>query len=274
MAPLRALLAEAVARGSPFLVHAGDIKSSRAPCTDEHLAAIAALLREQSVPVVYSPGDNEWTDCHRSAAGGLDPRARLARVREVLFGEPAVLRLAELKPLRAPPGFPELYAFVRDGVLIVALHVVGSNNGLDPADPAAVAEFQGREAANRRFLLGVLAGPLGEGARALVLVVHADPLFESGRGPAGFRGFKTLLIELMGIFPGPVLVLHGDTHRFRHDRPLIDPVRGVPFERLIRVEVPGSPTVGGVWIEADAAAPEPFAAEPVYSVSLDGLARP
>ena len=101
--------------------------------------------------------------------------------------------------------------------------------------------------------------------------MQADPLFDRGRGPPGFRGFKDQLIALMDRFPGPVLVLHGDTHVFRHDRPLIDPKRGVPFERLVRVEVPGSPIVGGVWITVDPAAPEPFAAKAVYAASLDAL---
>jgi hypothetical protein len=52
---------------------------------------------------------------------------------------------------------------------------------------------------------------------------------------------------------------------------LIDPTTGSPFERLVRVEVPGSPTVGGVWITVDPEAPEPFAADQVYAVSLDAL---
>ena len=29
-------------------------------------------------PVVYTPGDNEWTDCHRASAGGYLPTERLA----------------------------------------------------------------------------------------------------------------------------------------------------------------------------------------------------
>lgn len=269
--PLRRLLTTAVAEGTPFIVHVGDIKAGSAPCTDANLQAIAALFQEQPVPVLYTPGDNEWTDCHRAAAGGLDPLARLARVREVFFGDPAVLRRAELGAIGQGTDYPENAYFLRSGVLLVALHVVGSNNGYDRARPASVAEAEAREAANRDFLRRALGVAEAEGARALMILIQANPLFERGRGPRGFRGFKDDLIALLGRFPGPVLLLHGDTHRFRHDRPLIDPATGTPFERLVRVEVPGSPTVGGVWTKVDPEAPEPFAADPVYAVSLDVL---
>jgi hypothetical protein len=271
--PLRALLAAAAVGGSPFLIHLGDIKGGSKPCTDENLNEIADLFRAQPVPVVYSVGDNEWTDCGRKAAGGLDPRVRLKRVREVFFDDPSVLRLGGLKPTRHDKGFPEIYAFVRSGVLVVVLHLVGSNNGFDRSNTVAMGEFAGRDRENLRFLERVLTSPEGLDARALVLAIQADPLFENGKGPAGFRGFKERLVDLMRTFRGPVLVLHGDTHRFRHDRPLIDPVSGIPFERLVRVEVPGSPIVGGVWITVDPDAPEPFLADPLYAVSLDTLTQ-
>jgi hypothetical protein len=273
MEPLRALLADGAAGGSPFLVHLGDIKSGSTPCTDDQLREIAGLFRAQPVPVVYSIGDNEWTDCGRKAAGGLDPRGRLKRVREIFFGDPSVLRLGALDPIQAGKTFPEIYAFARHGVLVVVLHVVGSNNGLDRSDTVATAELAGRDRENRRFLERALASPQGRTARALVLAIQANPLFENAAGPAGYRGFKDRLVALMRRFQGPVLVLHGDTHRFRMDRPLVDPVRGIPFERLVRVEVPGSPSVGGVWITVDPDAQEPIVADPVYAVSLDRLGQ-
>ncbi len=269
--PLRRLLTQAVGEGTPFIVHLGDIKAGSAPCTDANLHAVATLFRDQPVPVVYTPGDNEWTDCHRAGAGGLDPLARLARVREVFYGDPEVLRRDALGVTHQGPGYPENAFFVHSGVLLVALHVVGSSNGHDRARPRSVAEFEAREEANREFLKRAIQMAEAQGVRALVILIQANPLFERGRGPQGFRGFKDDLIALMGRFSGPVLVLHGDTHRFQHDRPLIDPATGGPFERLVRVEVPGSPTVGGVWITVDPEAPEPFAAAPVYAVSLDAL---
>lgn len=271
VAPLQALLAAAAIQAPPFIVHVGDIKSGSSPCTDAQLQSIAGLFRALPVPLVYTPGDNEWTDCGRWAAGGLDPRARLARVREVFYGDPGVLRLAALGVTQAGERFPEIYGFVMDEVLFVALHVVGSDNGYAADDPAAMAEFRARAAANRDFLTRALASPQGRDARALVIMMQADPQFDQSPGPRGFRGLRAQLVALMGQFPGPVLVIHGDTHHYRHDHPLLDPARGTPFERFTRVEVPGSPIVGGVWIRVDPRAPEPFASDPVYAVSLDSV---
>jgi len=268
--PLQALLNAAAAQHPPFIAHVGDIKAGSTPCTDANLHEIAGIFRALPVPVAYTPGDNEWTDCHRPAAGGLDPRVRLARVREVFFGDPTVLRLAALGAVPAD-AFPEIYAFQIGVVAFVSLHIVGSNNGFSDNDPAAADEFAARKAANTVFLNQVLGSAKARNVQALVLMMQANPQFDRGQGPPGFRGFKQQLVAAMARFAGPVLVLHGDTHRWRHDRPLIDPVRGTPFERLVRIEVPGSPVVGGVWITVDPSAAEPFVADPVYAVSLESL---
>ncbi|MGW0200635.1 hypothetical protein [Nonomuraea sp. NPDC003201] len=36
-------------------------------------------------PFVLTPGDNEWTDCHRTAAGGYVPTERLDAVRTFFY---------------------------------------------------------------------------------------------------------------------------------------------------------------------------------------------
>ncbi|HEU5084703.1 MAG TPA: metallophosphoesterase, partial [Acidimicrobiales bacterium] len=59
------------------VTHVGDIKSGGTACTDERFAAVADGFAAFDDPVVYTPGDNEWTDCHRPAAGGYDPLERL-----------------------------------------------------------------------------------------------------------------------------------------------------------------------------------------------------
>jgi hypothetical protein len=113
-------------------------------------------------PVVYTPGDNEWTDCHRPGAGRWDPRERLARLREIFFADPAVLRLAALGVIQADERYPEIYGFVAGEVLFVALHVVGSDNGLGASYAGSRAEFESRDAVNRAFLSRMLASPAGQ----------------------------------------------------------------------------------------------------------------
>ena len=271
VAPLRALLAAADRQRPPFIVHVGDIKGGSTPCTDAQLESVAAIFRAVRAPLVYTPGDNEWTDCRRLTAGGHDPQVRLKRLREVFFDDPAVLRLAGLRVTRPTAQFPEVYGFSTGGVLFAALHVVGSDDGYAARDPAALAQWRARAAANRALLDRLLGSAAGRSARALVIMVQADPLFDRGAGPPGLAAFKALLLEVMRRFPGPVLLIHGDTHWYRHDHPLLDPARGVPFERFTRVEVPGSPLVGGVWIDVDPGASEPFRSAPTYAVSLEKL---
>ncbi|MEE3366843.1 MAG: metallophosphoesterase, partial [Planctomycetota bacterium] len=62
-----------------FLMHVGDIQGGGIPCTDTLATNIRDLFRKYPRPVVYTPGDNEWTDC---AVDGGDPIERLANLRK------------------------------------------------------------------------------------------------------------------------------------------------------------------------------------------------
>jgi hypothetical protein len=125
---LKLLLSQVVAEEPPFLAHIGDVKAGNSPCTLQELGRTADLFRTQPVPVVFTPGDNEWTDCRRSAAGGYDPVERLSVLRSLYFSNPQVLRLHELGISRQDPAYPENYWFVREGIIFVTLHLVGSDN--------------------------------------------------------------------------------------------------------------------------------------------------
>jgi hypothetical protein len=48
-------------------------------------------------------------------------------------------------------------------------------------------------------------------------------------------------------YPGEVLVIHGDTHWFRLDRPLVDPKTRQRVDNVTRLEVYGSPFVD--WVQ-------------------------
>jgi Calcineurin-like phosphoesterase len=65
--------------------HLGDIKSGSSTCANEYFAMIKADFDRFVDPLVYTPGDNEWTDCHRPNNGSYNPLERLAKVREVFF---------------------------------------------------------------------------------------------------------------------------------------------------------------------------------------------
>jgi hypothetical protein len=266
---LATLLEQAAAQRPAFIVHVGDIKGGGQPCTDARNRAIAQLFREQPVPMVYTPGDNEWTDCHREAAGGLDPLARLDSLRRAFFADPAVLHNSTLGRNVPRPAFPENAWFIRDDVLFVVMHLVGSNNGWKPKDPAAHAAFGARAEANRALLDQALAAGQGAGVRAAVLIFHANPLFEERGAPRGFVPFQQDLQRFLAGFDRPVLLIHGDTHRYRFDRPVIDPATGAPVARVQRLEVPGAPVVAGVWVSVDPAAEVVFDARIFYPNAAD-----
>jgi hypothetical protein len=222
MAYLRTLLDDTTAQRPPFVIHVGDIKGGSQPCSDARIQGIADLFQEQPVPVLYTPGDNEWTDCHRERAGGRDPLERLAALRRIMFGEPSVLHNAALKPVVPDPAYPENLYFERDGVFFVLMHVVGSNNNFKPKSAAAMTEYRARNAANRALLEQALRAVNVLDAPALVIALHANPLFEEQGARRGFVALKQDLRRLLASYSGQVLLIHGDTHWFRFDQPLSD----------------------------------------------------
>jgi hypothetical protein len=75
----------------------------------------------------------------------------------------------------------------------------------------------------------------------VVIAFHANPRFESEPGSSAREGYDDLVAALerqARAFKKSVMVIHGDTHRYRVDRPL----PSVP--NLVQMEVLGSPGVG------------------------------
>lgn len=261
---LVAMLADVSKEGPEFLVHVGDVKGGASPCTARALGRMAQLFKEQAVPVVYTPGDNEWTDCHRPEAGGYDPLERLSVLRLLYFGNDDVLRLSELRVSRENAAYPENYWFVVEGVFFATVHVVGSDNNANRGDADAADEAMARSRSNREHLRAAVEVANAVDASAFVLLLHADPGFEMPVSPHGFGLFREDLTALLRDYSGPVLAVHGDTHMYRYDHPLRDPDTGRTIQRFTRLEVPGSPLVGGVWVSVTPGAAKPFSVELTY----------
>jgi len=79
-----------------FSVYDGDIKDGSSKCTDDIYVDALKMFGSMKKPVVYVPGDNEWTDCHRTNNGGFDALERLAHLRKVMFPSAASLGQATL----------------------------------------------------------------------------------------------------------------------------------------------------------------------------------
>jgi hypothetical protein len=259
-----ALIGAINARAPGLVIHVGDIKSGATPCSDELLGAQLGFMRDFAAPVLYTPGDNEWTDCHREAAGGFDPLDRLAHLRATFFARPETLG-GEVLPVesQAAAGFPENARLTVNGLAFVTAHVVGSNNNFEPRDMAAIEEFMARDAANVAWLRESFAAAAD--APALVLALQAD-MFEFdwnafGDGTwlrhSGFARFGTALVEEAAAFGKPVLLVYGDSHVFRQMRPFPDAA-----PNLLALEVPGEDDMHAVEVTAD------LATSGVFSVAL------
>jgi hypothetical protein len=273
-----------------LVMHVGDIHSGSMPCTSAGILppiatsnpgwnqAVFHTFQQFSDPVVYTPGDNEWADCHKSkqfSAGA--PLKELASVRSLFFAKPGVTLGREMDVLSQAeyfdPAFPadaqfvENVRWVASKVMFVTLNIPGGSNDDASAwsgifaDPAAQArEASERRAANIRWLQAAFAEAQREHAKAVVVAEQADlwdpaAIAAGGAGLDNYTPFVTELANQSVHFGRPVLVLNGDTHLFFADKPLADPgsatgvihhTQAVP--NLTRVVVQGSTNDPAEWL--------------------------
>jgi len=69
------------------VVHLGDIKNGSSRCDTTYFQARLADFNRFADPLVYTPGDNEWTDCHRANNGAYLPIERLDTLRRLFFAK-------------------------------------------------------------------------------------------------------------------------------------------------------------------------------------------
>ena len=53
-----------------LVLHIGDIHSGKQYCTEAYNRQIYSLWTAFKKPLIYTPGDNEWADCHKVGEGG------------------------------------------------------------------------------------------------------------------------------------------------------------------------------------------------------------
>lgn len=267
----RRLLKQSEQDDFAFLMHVGDTKAQNAPCSDETYQKTRGLMRNYPKPVVYTLGDNEWTDCHHS---GGDPIERLDRLRELFFQDGGVLRLQKFaaKHQSDDPQFArfiENYRFTKSGVLFIAVHVCGSDNNRRPEDPAAMEEFADRNAANLAFLKESLAEAVNHKTVGVVIAMHADLKFKS-RHAEGFHDTIAAMEDFAANYPEPIVCIHGDTHFFRVDNPLTDDAGHQTHLHFTRMEVFGAPNVAGVSVTVDPQDPQVFSFRPYFLRTAEG----
>lgn len=254
-----------------FTVHCGDIHSGGEPASDERFLAVRDWFDAFHHPLIFTPGDNEWTDAHRESVGRYEPQERLAKLRELFFADE---RSRGAKPMalvtqRRQAGFEKFVENARwtvQGVVFATIHVVGSNNNLQPEIPGAVEEFAERDMANIAWLKAVLAEAHATNAPGVALFMQAQPFGYvwgvEGFLP-GFEAFLTALEQEVRAFGRPVLLVHADEHKYRLDHGVAIAHDTAPIPNLIRLETFGARDIHGVVVLVDPKSQAVFAPGPL-----------
>ena len=237
-----------------FTIHVGDIKSGSTVCSDETFLSVRRLFDRFNRALVYTPGDNEWTDCHRLNNGRYDPLERLEKIRQLFFASNESLGKQRLSlqtqsSQKSFTSYVENRRWSQGKVRFATLHLVGSNNNLQPGLPSS-SEFAAREHANIAWLRETFAEARANMDVAIVLAMQADTFFGEPRKGSGFVRWNVALAEEVAAWGKPVLLIQGDTHQYLIDNPLKD-ASGKPLRQLVRVVVPGEREADAVLIDVD-----------------------
>lgn len=286
---MAALLDSLNASNIAFSLYDGDIKDGSSKCTDNVFTDAADLFNSLKAPVVYVPGDNEWTDCHRTNNGGYDNLERLAQLRKVMFGVPESFGQKKMAlNLQGVPGgtFSENTRFSHGGVVFVGINMPGSNNNKvnsekscskksarTPEQCAADnAEYAERDAANIAWVDEAFNVAAKDKAVGVVLVFQADPVFDlpetedlderaTTTDADGYTAFLQAVSKHAKTYAGQILLVHGDTHFFKFDKPMLH--QADLLSNVSRIETFGSPNIHWVKVNVDVTSPEVFIVHPV-----------
>jgi len=277
-------------RSVTHVMHVGDIHSGSEPCTGAGLSPVPAgsqpgynqavfgFFQNFNAPLIYTPGDNEWTDCHKKKQlfSGA-PLNELAAVRSLFFSNPGVtLGVRKIRVSTQAHDYdrnhPQDAQFVENvmwqhrNVMFVTINMPGSNNdGLVwtapfTDEPARVAEAAKRTLADLRWLNKAFDRAEEQGAKGLVIGLQAD-MFDPAAVAAGGDGLGNYTIFVQELaeralrFGRPVLLINGDSHLFGSDKPLADPSsptgrihNTLAVPNLTRITVQGSTNGPAEWL--------------------------
>jgi hypothetical protein len=265
------VIAEINRQSPAFAVHLGDILGSDERCTDELLLRRRDQFDSVTTALVYTPGDNEWTDTHSEKAGRFEPRERLARIRELFFAEERS-RGRSPRPLITQRRDPAYRRFVENarwtvgGVMFATVHVVGSHNNHQPKVPGAMEEWRERDAANAAWVRDVFAAARSGAAPAVALFFQANPIGAGRDGREDDPGFELFLRTVEAearAFGRPVLLVHADEHTYRMEPAVRLSAKREPLPNLTRLETFGGQDFHAVLVVVDPASKAVFAAGPL-----------
>src|SRR3954453_12774909 len=137
------LIADMNSQDLAFTAHDGDLKSGSSVCSDAVYQQGLAYLNSLRAAAAFTPGDNDWTDCDRTA--GYSSLAQLDKERALFFSTPYSLGQNHLlQEVQSTPLCLGVSGSVRcvenrrwtvDHVTFVTLNIQGSCNNLCDVAP-------------------------------------------------------------------------------------------------------------------------------------------
>ena len=224
-----------------FALHVGDFKSGWSPCTDALFTQRRDWFALFHQPLIYTPGDNEWTDCHRALGAARDPLERLQKLRSLFFADNYSLGQRKITLARQNAAYPENARWEHEGIVFATLNVPGSNNNARMAD-----ELAARSKANGAWITSTFAHARAQSRSAVVVAMQANPFAGDNRVGRHYASLMNTITRESMNFNGEVLLIHGDTHHYRIDQPLMDPRTQQALRNFTRLEVFGYPFVNWV----------------------------
>lgn len=266
-----------------FTVNDGDLKAGGGLCSDDVYTVALGYFNDLKAPAMFTPGDNDWTDCDRPAAGGYNSLERLNFERALFFSTPYSMGQHHMRQEVQAEPYVENRRWSVDGVVYATLNIQGSCNNLCDTAPDP-AEYAARKAANIEWMQETFEEAEAHHAAAVMLISQADvgwdlsdatraplrdpkTLAETDGQPDGFQEFLIALRNEVVAFRKPVAYVHGDSHYFRVDKPFLD-ADGKRLENFTRVETFGDHQENGTndvnWLKVlvDPRSREVFAYQP------------
>ena len=237
-----------------LVAHVGDIHSGKQFCTEAYDRFVSDLWTQYRDPLVYTPGDNEWTDCHKAGEGGNvtdangnpvdyangNAVANLQLIRSIFFPvagqtlggrrKQVVSQAQAFDPAHpADAAYVENVMWEQSHTVFVTLNIPGgSNNDADnwygaPRTQEQTDEIVNRTGADLRWLDAAFAQASADDAGSVVIISQADMWDLDGKAASHLINFDPIIAELAAdtqSFAKPVLLFEGDSHHYRSDNPL------------------------------------------------------
>lgn len=210
------------------VMHLGDLKNGQSSCTKALLSEHKALL-DQVYPgkIIYTPGDNDWTDCDRSSlTQHFDELDSLDFLLKLMYQTSPFLT-RNLAKVKSQPTQVENSLWINDRIAISTLHIVGTSNGRANVKQSslheAINKVDIRDNLNLDWLNTIATH--AKDFDALIIGFQAD-IYQSAviksaacqlsptKSCDAFARYRQAFDKLAQRIKKPILISHGDTGDF------------------------------------------------------------